>query len=1724
MATKKDGQPRKKPVTTTRSTSGEAYDFEDYVGAWFLVKMLTGQPVPGPEAFGTRLKNQTEALGWKIDDLLVETDGQPLAISCKGNVQVTANGLPKDFVERIWAQTAQDNPPASKTAHFALATRDSHPEFNAKWSDIKNWSTGPDDALTLARIAESPRHRTIFERVTRSSEGAHDGAASLAIVRRIHVLAFDFQLAPSKDTAAAVQECRQLLRDGALATAQRLWRYLVERVHASRVGGGAIALDEIWDSLRQEFDLKDHPNFQADLSILRDLTSDYLATITTSLPGDITLIRQKIRDDLAGAVAGHETTLVVGDSGVGKSAIVRAALESHFPDHEKLWLGPEELEKVLSGTGRRQLDLKHPLTATLRRSPATGVVLVLDAAERILERDVVAANTSLKELSGNGVRVIVVGQALWANSAGPLIDGLQAHLVSIAELSIEEVTDALRSSSAVRWVASRPQLLTGLRNLRTLGWVMEAAVTPEVGQTGLATPSAIVDLVFGRWTGGKVALERLLTTLAVREADFERSFAISDIDRGDAEAFDNRPQGFPMRKNKQRRLEFEHDLAADWARFELLKEKEVAGTEWRALTVNPLWHNALRLAGQWLLRVTEGDTSAWDQAFARLKQHDAGLTLDLLLDALFTDPEAERFFEEKAEVLFANQCELLRRLLVRFRHIATVPAWQGGDGGEQSFALHFESEFRSPIVSYWPALANFLHRHRDRASVCASAEIARIASIWLTATPRRTNEGAPFPFRLKFAEVALACGRAMQLDLLKHRFHYGKEDQSTFAAALLAADDIPDLVADFALEMACRRPTLKSVLEEANAFRREQARKEREKTKDGPRRSGVSRSVPSIFEPQKLPPWPLGPRDKPDNAFREAVLRSGSIGALMRTKPAVATEVVLASIIKGNPVCGYSSFRDDFGLEFDHDAYPVAFWKGPFFLLLGINPDYALGCLIQLVNFCTERWQADIADQNPPSVALTLADGSKKVFIGNRLVFEWDHHSSMHNAQLGCALAALEKWLMVQLDQGDSIAAYVERLLIESKSLAILGVLLHIGKYRPELFAGCLRPLLKSREIYQLDDARLRDGGFFDAMSWARAGEEVFEIAKQFIFAPHRKIALRLIAAALLREKPELASEVTTEAKRWPKSKDKKNVLERDLLIEELNPRNYSGPSGHVETEGVKFSYPKHLRDRLQRYQSEVGGDLELVSLPVQCRNALRQRGVLTSESAAYLASVVSSNRSKRVSAEDYEQARLAAAATLVARGREWLASNPEVSVEASQVVADAVADLATAREHRAQDFVGNVAIEMSGYAIVQKLAEGATDANWDSLALVLLTGSDMQTLAIMMNEAHARKSELGKIWPRLIFLGVLAAGLSILAPRYENDAVDPTLWTKWLRWLQTRSLTEGHIALGQIDFIEIASRVGKLEHQQAVMRADRDRERFGMRYDLRRRVVGLDWIFLKSLLAWLLQGEGPLDVEEKKLLRSLWDFESWRAYGQPSVDDEDDRERPMEQLGYEVLERIARVLPTLSVNEAKDLWEPVLRLGAMSHYAVRHFISSWMLLLGKDVDLEIFYTHWRAMAEHALTAPEWTGGRQWYYGENMLCQILGFGSVDLNAYPNAFDLVPRMADLYERWAAEHLAGREENVSAFCYFLSEAAGPPLRLNALPWIARALEDDGWTAKWRRDETGKGVLAYLGALIASDGSAIAANATQRNAAMTLAAHLVAQQVPGAMALHDRFSRIQ
>jgi hypothetical protein len=172
LARDTDGEsaPQRRTSVTTRSTGGPGFDFEDRVAAWFLLKMLLGEPLPGIDGAGLSLRMQTSALGWLIDDLLVTTalsgsEQRQLAISCKSNVQVSGTGLPGSFVEDAWKQWWRiGTGPMSVEDCLMLVTRGRHPGFVATWSDIKDWSGG-DAALALARILAPGKHRQIFNSV-----------------------------------------------------------------------------------------------------------------------------------------------------------------------------------------------------------------------------------------------------------------------------------------------------------------------------------------------------------------------------------------------------------------------------------------------------------------------------------------------------------------------------------------------------------------------------------------------------------------------------------------------------------------------------------------------------------------------------------------------------------------------------------------------------------------------------------------------------------------------------------------------------------------------------------------------------------------------------------------------------------------------------------------------------------------------------------------------------------------------------------------------------------------------------------------------------------------------------------------------------------------------------------------------------------------------------------------------------------------------------------------------------------------------------------------------------------------------------------------------------------------------------------------------------------------------------------------------------------------------
>jgi hypothetical protein len=1151
------------------------------------------------------------------------------------------------------------------------------------------------------------------------------------------------------------------------------------------------------------------------------------------------------------------------------------------------------------------------------------------------------------------------------------------------------------------------------------------------------------------------------------------------------------------------------------------------------------------MLGQLLLRQQVGSRSAWDAAYevAEQNRETTPLADDMLLDALFLDPNAEAFLEERADILLASGGARLLRLVRRFEHVASVPGASADTLNRfRDLSLYIEAHFRTPILGRWPAMARFLARHRDRIAKMTSLTIASLCDRWLTGTPPVLQDGTAMPFRREFAELALASAREMQLGHAKGIMYVGESETRIHQAALAGAPDLPADVSEWALEMAQRRPYRADIVEQVKAHRAEQAAEHKRRLETDltyrerhERRGSLATPMSSG---RKLPPWPLGPKRRVEGRFRDAVLRSAEFQALMRTNAAVAGEVLLACIIEDEPKEEFGSSRGidrELGIEFDNEGYPTAPWKSPFYAFLQINPDAALGYLHQLINFSTDRWVHAVGKQSrstPTTLALRLADGTVLEYAGNYWVFTWSHQDSLFIGQLHCALAALERWLCDLIDAGIDVAPRIDALLRATKSVAVLGVLVNVGKYRVELFKGPLQPLLRVQRLYEWDFQQARESVYaFDAMTWARRGEVVFEIAKNWVLAPYRKRKLREIVPEIVVTDRAMGDFVLASSGQWVSPNTEKEALEFRILVAELDYRNYS-PAVYPATgkQTFAFAYPPDIAAAIAAFDQDSSRVRQALTFPQSCRPVLNETRMLDpheAEAVASLMAAVDGDEDIDLEEELRRAPRVAAAVLLLLRAPDWLEKNAAVQQRAQSIIDTAIADISDESKARGPPvLMAPSHLEFVAYLVIERSIAAPSGQN-DERVLRLLTSGEEAGVQVVVGSAYRNREALGPRWWRLLYLALLWSGLSMLGPRYGDGEGEVVRWQRWCRWLRTRSLSVVNTTAASINPLAVAQRIERLEVERWQRRYARDGRRF-IKEPGRRLSGSLDTHFLQGVFAWLFRNQADRVIPAQELethtqlVAAFWAHQAWWQSG--SGKGENDDYQPMHEFGYAILDELARLIVESPAAAGPALWRPIFLLGPKGHYAVGHFLTCWFGQIAKTSVVEEFAQRWRPMIEFMVLDEEWAKGGPWYYGQQLERQVLGFGAAHyLKRVPAHAALVVMMRDLFEVWAQKRLTRDEDNLAGFCGFLGTEAGKPLRIDGLQWIAEAMKADTDVGKWFRDRTSNAFMEFLDVLVSEHAAELSRHQKARQALLDPVAHAVSRQLPAALALQERVQRL-
>ncbi|MED5621546.1 hypothetical protein [Ideonella sp. BN130291] len=486
---------------------------------------------------------------------------------------------------------------------------------------------------------------------------------------------------------------------------------------------------------------------------------------------------------------------------------------------------------------------------------------------------------------------------------------------------------------------------------------------------------------------------------------------------------------------------------------------------------------------------------------------------------------------------------------------------------------------------------------------------------------------------------------------------------------------------------------------------------------------------------------------------------------------------------------------------------------------------------------------------------------------------------------------------------------------------------------------------------------------------------------------------------------------------------------------------------------------------------------------------------------------------------------RFATAGTLVALGSDWLTGNPEAQKRAYEVVRAGIAEVASTakalRERR--NGIRYDELKFVTHAVMRLWlanGDGSGAEEWESAVLRLLTSGDLYAATVVVDIAYAHREQLGTAWWRLLRVGLLWAGLSMLTPKHGDDERDERIWSRWLARLRRLPLRDSCTNPEQLDLDRVVAGLKRLDYRSRVRKYKAgDRKWLGK--PKRDRGLPLDSQILDILFNWLIAGAGTGDLKlDARLTTRIWNYDATRAKARR--EDRGEYDLPSQNLGYNVLQKLAALSTTASATDNREVWEPVLNHGPAAHYALRHFISSFFLLLGQGSDPTRFETVWRGMAEYGLAA-NWSLPRLWFHGERLIGDLLGFGNEETLCKLDAGAAL-RMKDVYKRWAEAHLTRDDENLTRFSYFLASNFGAPIRLDGIAWIAAMLTTGEREGGWRRDDTGDALLELVAVALGADAQALSREPVARQGLVEIAAALAAKNMPMALALQERIRQLK
>ena len=1032
-------EPASSPIGASPSSTGPAGAlFEGQVGAHYLLTLLAeAEPRGLPGVTIERIELQRAGEGHPLDDVIIRGAtrvGEPAVLEVQVKRTITfapADPVFKDVVEQL-AKAFTTLDLSNQRRQFAVATERTSFKITGPYQDVLRWAREVGSAsVFFARINRknvgNADMRTFVATVRTHLEATgspHDEETVWQLLRRFHILTFDYDAPGSQSLELALERTRNLLDPADAPRVSAFWKALTETAIRSAAAGGDLDRARLLDELAvvDNFRLLGSRQNRAARDTLAEAATLAAADLRGSIAG-ATLARTVQLDAVREARDSARYIEIRGGSGVGKSGLLGILVDQVLSEGRAIVLSPERTIPGGWVAFKAALQIAVGPEAFLSDLASDGgAVLFIDSLDffdngdkRATVIDLVRAALSLPDF-----QVIVTARTDFDKDEpnwlpGDVLAKLgRARPILIDELGVEEVEELKAAAPGLRALLADDHPARAMaRNLFRLSRLVEM----EGSARQLRSE---VDLLERWWTTADGPLDGRRERARLIAAVADAALAGNDHLTTTSSAIDALIASGTLRELGLDCIAFRHDVLRDWGVAARLHDDPSKIAELPLeRPVPPSLARGIELGARFALERSE-DSRAWFdymQQLSAARAHASWRRWSLL--AILRSELALTLLDRTAETLFENDGALLRELIrtaiaVESRPLADMLAGSGADKASIPAGLF------GPANGSWAKLVHWLVVRRADLPLRALPDVVQLfqsfsaSTFFLTPiTPHIAGALADWLEEIEDAQEhsPLKADRPRFQDAFRYHelYQLGTDVRQAF---LLTASRAPERAKGYLGKLLSRR--------------------------------------------------------NPDQTIREIMRFRGT---LAQAAPAELVELTLAGLIpkdgkRGRRATG--SYDETFSYA-NSNFLPSSPAQGPFLDLLNAAPEHGLTLIRQLVGHASA---ARGRRHEPDDDAFTLALPTGPRRFPCRRSYYWSRQAGGAYA-VECALLALEAWSHARIERGDAAEQVIADILgPEGSPAAFLLVAIDVViSHWPKTKTAAL-PFLGSPELLSLDRSR----------------------------------------------------------------------------------------------------------------------------------------------------------------------------------------------------------------------------------------------------------------------------------------------------------------------------------------------------------------------------------------------------------------------------------------------------------------------------------------------------------------------------------------------------------------------------------------------------------------------------------------------------------------------------